>query len=225
MGRIKGRSVQVTTQTILNAARKRFIEFGFAETSIENIAADANVTRRTVYEYFKNKEDILQCILKMEAETYLPLLEEAHKISEPAEIIKEIFNIIFDTTLSGLKTISVEIEKNLSINIPDEAVSVSLKYIAVIEDAINKGNDSGIFKKGLNPHEIMAVMNILVVGYFARSRMIERLIKLDTHTDQAADRWKKLMSDILLDYLLADTASETSPAARNPQALEVLSAC
>jgi AcrR family transcriptional regulator len=48
-----------TRQAILEAARSRFLHYGYKKTTIDEIAADAGVGKGTVYLYFGGKEDIL----------------------------------------------------------------------------------------------------------------------------------------------------------------------
>lgn len=43
---------------IINAAERVFIRKGFDGTSIDEIASDAQFTRRTVYQYFETKEEL-----------------------------------------------------------------------------------------------------------------------------------------------------------------------
>jgi AcrR family transcriptional regulator len=74
--------------TILDAADAAFRELGFADTSMEAIAARAGLTRKTLYNLFSSKEEIaLRLIARVEAddasyrariaanEAVLPLLE------------------------------------------------------------------------------------------------------------------------------------------------------
>jgi AcrR family transcriptional regulator len=48
-----------TRRAILEAARKRFLHYGFKKTTIDEIAADAGIGKGTVYLYFETKEAIL----------------------------------------------------------------------------------------------------------------------------------------------------------------------
>ncbi len=50
--------------TILNVARKSFLEYGYRKTSMRLIAKNANVTLSNIYNYFKNKDEILEVILQ-----------------------------------------------------------------------------------------------------------------------------------------------------------------
>ncbi len=51
-------------QNILTVAKKSFIEHGYRKTSMRDIAKDANVTLSNIYNYFKNKDEILEIILQ-----------------------------------------------------------------------------------------------------------------------------------------------------------------
>jgi AcrR family transcriptional regulator len=55
---------QTTRRAILNAARARFLHYGFKKTTIDEIAADASIGKGTVYLYFENKEEILLTIAR-----------------------------------------------------------------------------------------------------------------------------------------------------------------
>lgn len=48
-----------TREAILNAARTRFLHYGFKKTTIDEIAVDAGVGKGTVYLYFDSKDDLL----------------------------------------------------------------------------------------------------------------------------------------------------------------------
>ncbi len=50
--------------TILKVARKSFLEHGYRNTSMRTIAKEANVTLSNIYNYFKNKDEILEVILQ-----------------------------------------------------------------------------------------------------------------------------------------------------------------
>jgi AcrR family transcriptional regulator len=53
-----------TRRAILEAARQRFLHYGYKKTTIDEIAADANIGKGTVYLYFTSKEDILLTIAR-----------------------------------------------------------------------------------------------------------------------------------------------------------------
>jgi AcrR family transcriptional regulator len=58
---------------LLAAALDSFVEYGFAATRLEDVAAKAGVSKGTLYLYFKNKEELFKAVLK---ESVVPLIEE-----------------------------------------------------------------------------------------------------------------------------------------------------
>ena len=69
----------VTTSSkdiILDTARNIFKKFGFAKTSIGDIANAARKGRRTIYTYFESKEDIYKAVIEKEVEVLRTKLVE-----------------------------------------------------------------------------------------------------------------------------------------------------
>jgi AcrR family transcriptional regulator len=52
-----------TRQRIIDAAYELFWRAGFARTSIDSIAARSGLTKRTLYSYFRSKDDLLAAVL------------------------------------------------------------------------------------------------------------------------------------------------------------------
>jgi AcrR family transcriptional regulator len=66
----RSRLVRATVRQVLDAAGRTFERYGFAGSSIDDIASEAGVTRGAVYRYFADKLDMLT-ILAREAHTEL----------------------------------------------------------------------------------------------------------------------------------------------------------
>jgi AcrR family transcriptional regulator len=54
-------------EAILRAARTVFARFGFARATIDAIAAEANVSTRTLYKHFRNKDELFATVLAASA--------------------------------------------------------------------------------------------------------------------------------------------------------------
>src|ERR1700681_1120502 len=49
---------------IVDAARQAFLENGYAQTSMDRIAAEAGVSIKTVYRHFENKDDLFGAVMQ-----------------------------------------------------------------------------------------------------------------------------------------------------------------
>jgi AcrR family transcriptional regulator len=71
---------------ILNLAKKRFERFGFNKTTVDEIAKDSSISKRTLYQEFENKEKILEELFMFEAlSVRKAILNQINKIIEPTE--------------------------------------------------------------------------------------------------------------------------------------------
>jgi len=68
---------QIRHDDILAAARQLFAEKGIEETSMDDIARRAEFTKRTLYSYFKSKEQLILAAYTDSIETFLLVLTEA----------------------------------------------------------------------------------------------------------------------------------------------------
>ena len=68
---------------ILRAAERAFGEKGYEQSTITDIAKLANVSEGTIYEYFRNKEDLLFSIPEKRFRQHVAHLEEIFDIRSP----------------------------------------------------------------------------------------------------------------------------------------------
>ncbi len=64
---------------ILSAAREEFLEKGFMGTGLREIAARADISTSNIYNYFDNKEDLFQALLR-------PLIHKIQQVFQSAEV-------------------------------------------------------------------------------------------------------------------------------------------
>jgi len=55
---------QVTKEKILEIARQKFFQDGFVKTSIDEIAREYHISKKTIYKHFKSKDDLLTGVVK-----------------------------------------------------------------------------------------------------------------------------------------------------------------
>jgi len=69
--------VEERREQIIKAATKLFSEQGYYLTTIQDIASEAGISVGLIYQYFKDKDDVLFLTLKLVLETYEKVIPEA----------------------------------------------------------------------------------------------------------------------------------------------------
>ena len=72
-------SITKTRQKLVEVARELFARTGLEATTMNDIAANSGKGRRTLYTYFRNKEDIYTAVIEVELER---LSEQLDKVAE-----------------------------------------------------------------------------------------------------------------------------------------------
>ncbi|HEY1773207.1 MAG TPA: TetR/AcrR family transcriptional regulator [Gammaproteobacteria bacterium] len=81
---------------ILEAARKVFMEVGFGATSMDTIAAEAKVSKQTVYNHFGSKEELFAAMVRYFVDQKLTVFSEAAKSGKPEETLLTIAHQFLD---------------------------------------------------------------------------------------------------------------------------------
>lgn len=68
-----------TRKRLVDAARKLFGEGGIKNTTMNDIAMQSQKGRRTIYTYFKNKNEVIDAVIEEELQYILSSLEEVMK--------------------------------------------------------------------------------------------------------------------------------------------------
>jgi AcrR family transcriptional regulator len=87
------RSAEITRKRIGEAAYKLFRRQGFGRVSMDDIAAAAKLTKRTLYHHFKSKDDLLADVLKTQHDLALQAFRTfGDRLSgSPAAIVEGMF--------------------------------------------------------------------------------------------------------------------------------------
>src|SRR6201995_3410906 len=85
--------VEVTDidRTILDTARTVFETYGVRRANIEDVAARAGVSRSTIYRRFPTKDDLVENVVRREAELFFSTLDQATTGCNPQQAVVEAF--------------------------------------------------------------------------------------------------------------------------------------
>ena len=69
----KGMSISKTRQKLVDVARQLFAKNGIANTTMNDIAKASGKGRRTLYTYFKSKDDVYYAVIEAERRKSVPM--------------------------------------------------------------------------------------------------------------------------------------------------------
>jgi TetR/AcrR family fatty acid metabolism transcriptional regulator len=170
------------TDKILMAAEKIFAEKGFTRATISEIAQLAQVSEGTVYDYFRNKEDLLLSIPVKRFNQYLEELPETFEIKNPLRKLRRFIKhhfLLFLAERDFLKVFLLQIQLNKQFY-GSKASESFWKYFRVVEEIIEEGKSEGVFRSDVNPR----VFRNLFLGAFSNLALRWVILEGDYETDK-----------------------------------------
>lgn len=136
-------------ELIINTARDLFTKYGYKKVSMDEIALEANVTKKTIYSYFTDKDTLFMYFINEEIENVKNEFEiiEKKNISFVEKVSTSIYNMLLLRKNSILiSNVSKEAKNNIqqSINFLKVYNDSILNYI---EEKINNEIKLGNIKK------------------------------------------------------------------------------
>jgi AcrR family transcriptional regulator len=137
-----------TREILIDAARRVFARKGIERTTMNDIAVASQKGRRTLYMYFKNKEEISAIVIKNEMERLYEMLETVDKKNLPADEKLMIFIYMRLEAFKAAVTRNGTLRANFfhdSWNVAKVRKGYNLQEIALIKKILNNGIKEGIF--------------------------------------------------------------------------------
>lgn len=159
-------SISKTRQKLLEVARDLFARKGFDATTMNDIAAASERGRRTLYTYFKNKEDIYYAVIAEELEILSEKLDEVVEMQTLPEekivmLIYAHLNIIREAVARN-GTLRAEFFRNIRL-VERVRKAFDEEEHRILVQVLQQGVDSGRFQ--VENVELMAdIMHYSVKG-------------------------------------------------------------
>ena len=136
---------------IINAAMLLFMEKGYLNTTTQDIVDKVNISRGLLYYHFKNKEDILYCLVEQYSDK---LLRRIHLIAydEEKNAIEKIRAFIDETIISSESVTDEESELQKTVDLEENRYMIdklSHKIIEKLTIYFEKIINQGISEKTL----------------------------------------------------------------------------
>ncbi|HEY2628099.1 MAG TPA: TetR family transcriptional regulator [Usitatibacter sp.] len=199
MARRTKEEAQETRSRILDAAEVVFHDRGVANSSLEEIAAEADLTRGAIYWHFKDKAELFDAMMQRVALPVEDILERAGGGDgnvEPLEVLRRATTDVLLRTARDSRVQRVFDIAYHKCEYVGDAVGVRERHIAsqaeclkTIEAAMRACVESGALPKSLNPREAAIGALSLVSGLIANWVLAPKSFSLERHAGSLVDIW------------------------------------
>lgn len=162
------RETQEKRLEILGAAMKLFSERGFERTTVDEIAACANVGKGTIYLYFDNKEEVFLATIEEGLTAMHRMITEI--LAGPGDYLQRLCAVIrahLQYVEQNHNFFKIFMKERLSSQLPGadqtrcRIKTAHLKLNQILEENLQTGISQGYFKPG-DPHQYLLALNGIV---------------------------------------------------------------
>lgn len=170
------REKQMREEEIIKAAEKIFCEKGFEETSMDEIAKEAEFTKRTLYQYFANKEELYFAValnsFKSLGNYFQKVLKTENTGYEKIQAAFEGFYMFYKGYPKMFKVIgylgSVKKKSEGDSKGKKAIVEFNSKIFKSIASVIAEGQEDGSISADLDGKKTTASLIFLMTGFFSQ---------------------------------------------------------
>ncbi len=175
-------------EIIIEKARNLFKQYGYKKVSMDQIAMEANVTKKTIYSYFKDKDELFKFFIEEELTEMKNLFEE-----DQHKTFIESFSFSIYSALKFRR--NSDLFSNLAKNNQDLKLN---KFLELYDSEIISYIENKI-KEGIDKKQIKQCDNHLV-AFIIYKVFISVMFEYDKQLDE--DKVTKEITSILKDGLL-----------------------
>jgi len=183
----KEREKEQRRQQIINAAEKVFFQHGFEPASMDMVAEAAELSKATLYSYFKSKEELYFHLFKRGETILMQLIEQAitHTQSFSDKLLAALKAVVrfrkkykkyFDVMeyFMSVRQQKPEIEALMKEHLREEQCQLSLW-----SDLFEEGKKQGLVRDDVNPLRCMIVIWLMFTGFLQRYQLVGKNLKQD----------------------------------------------
>ena len=137
---------------ILDVAYRRFADFGFKKVTIDEIAAELGISKKTVYKFFSSKEELLREVVLLRITLLLEAFEKIQSMKESSvDKIQAISEIVGTHINEQWQRILTEVRRNAP-NLFREIDAIIQKQLALgWQKLFVEGQKGGWIRKDIDP--------------------------------------------------------------------------
>lgn len=148
--------MQDTKQEILTTTRTLFMSYGIKSVTMDDIARELGISKKTLYQFFENKQELIEQTFQKQITNELALIEEVQQSAkDPIDEILKIARYMIQVVRKISPTVMYDLEKYYRRTWLQVKQLHSRHIYNYILDNINRGIELGLYREEINP-EIIA---------------------------------------------------------------------
>ncbi len=158
---------------MMDAAEKVFARCGYEKASVDEIATEAQYTRKTVYQHFQNKEDLYMAVV---VRGFKQLLADIQKVENGTECgldkLKKMgmayyrFHRQHANTFRLMSLVGYIKSKGVSVENNQEFEALNGAITEEMAGAVNEGKQDGSVRNDVNTAMSIYAAQFLITGFF-----------------------------------------------------------
>ena len=216
----KKRDKQASKRKLLEAAFATFVSKGFDGARVDEIARNAGVNKRMIYDWFGNKEQLYIHVLRITfADLFqrpLPSPDPEGNVLHDAEVIVRWYFDFLSENPGFVRLLGWE-----TLNDGHRTGEVLLELMGGVlqrmQEVIRTGKQQGIFRQDVAVHKVVTLMHDLSLGFFSRIRLLEILWKQDLSTRQRQEEMLEHIIALAFDGLVVPGKGKRHQIKKSPK--------
>jgi AcrR family transcriptional regulator len=221
------RDPERTRQEILDVALAEFARNGYSGARVDEIAAKTRTTKRMIYYYFTNKEQLYIAVLER---AYATVRDAERQLDvdhlEPVLAMRTLAELTFDHHESHQDFIRLVAIENIhrAEHIAKSAALAQLNTPAasVIASILERGRATGAFRRRAEPIDVHMIISAFCVFRVANQHTFGAIFGVDLLDSATRGHYRQMVGDLVVSYLsttlcpIADASPGWRSAGRRP---------
>lgn len=186
---------EVTRQRLLKAALTVFSRQGYADTRLEDIAEEAEVTRGAIYHHFGSKAELYNTLMAENAARVNPVMEKAiSQADSPLAILRNLLTALLryaaeDQTFRAINELAmfktaIAPELEAGMQLKRQSIQTTVDYLAQVAQ---QGIETGQIRPELNPRDVAIALFAYQNGVLMSWLLDPKLFSLKQRAESLAD--------------------------------------
>lgn len=168
----RDRERQMRENEIIDAAEKIFVQSGYEKASVDEIAMESQYTRKTVYQYFKNKEDLyMAVVVRGFQQLFLTIQQGAEDADCGFEKLRRMGMAYYEfyqryPDIFRLMSLAGHIKSKEDTESTKEFDRINNRIVEEIAHTINEGKQDGSVRSDLDTMMSVFAAQFMMTGFF-----------------------------------------------------------